>query len=227
MRAVGIDACRGGWVAVTLDDGQVSAVHVRTGLAEVLAECPDAAAIGLDMPLGLVQGGWRQADELAATRLGACRSRVFRVPPRPVWNAATHREAVSVCRQLTDPPAGFSVQAWGLKEKLQQADELRARLPDQLFEVHPELSFAALNDGTPIAAGKKTWNGQMARRALLASAGIRLPSDLNEAGAMPADDILDAAAAAWSANRIASGQASSLPHPPQPDDTGRPIAIWY
>jgi predicted RNase H-like nuclease len=227
MRAVGIDACRGGWVAVTLDDGQVSAVHVRTGLAEVLAECPGAAAVGLDMPLGLVQGGWRQADELAATRLGAYRSRVFRVPPRPVWNAATHREAVSLCRQLTEPPAGFSVQAWGLKEKLQQADELRARLPDHLFEVHPELSFAALNDGTPIAAGKKTWNGQMARRALLASAGIRLPGDLNEAGAVPADDILDAAAAAWSANRIASGQASSLPDPPQPDDTGRPIAIWY
>jgi predicted RNase H-like nuclease len=87
--------------------------------------------------------------------------------------------------------------------------------------------FAALNGGTPIAAGKKTWNGQMTRRALLAAAGIRLPGDLAEARAAPADDVLDAAAAAWSAKRIASGQASSLPHPAQPDDAGHPIAIWY
>jgi predicted RNase H-like nuclease len=44
---------------------------------------------------------------------------------------------------------------------------------------------------------------------------------------VPADDILDAAAVAWTATRIASGRAASLPSPPQPDDAGRPIAIWY
>jgi predicted RNase H-like nuclease len=55
---------------------------------------PDAVVIGVDMPLGLVQRGWRQADELAAARLGAHRSRVFRVPLRPVWTAATHREVL-------------------------------------------------------------------------------------------------------------------------------------
>jgi predicted RNase H-like nuclease len=43
---------------------------------------------------------------------------------------------------------------------------------------------------------------------------------------VPADDILDAAAVAWSATRIARGQADSFPRPPQPDDTGQPIAIW-
>jgi predicted RNase H-like nuclease len=227
MRVVGVDACRGGWVAVVLDDGQLADVQAAVRLAEVVAACPDAAAIGVDMPLGLVQHGWRQADELAAARLGPHRSRVFRVPPRPVWDVVTHREAVALCRELTDPPAGFSVQAWGLKEKLLEADELRARLPWQLFEVHPELSFAALNGGTGVAASKKTWNGQMSRRALLASAGICLPDGLAEAGTVPADDILDAAAAAWTASRIASGHASSLPHPPQKDDAGHPIAIWH
>jgi predicted RNase H-like nuclease len=47
------------------------------------------------------------------------------------------------------------------------------------------------------------------------------------AGTVPADDILDAAAAGWTAARIARGQASSLPHPPQPGEAGQPIAIWY
>lgn len=227
MRAVGIDAYRSGWVAVVLDDGRVSAIHLRKELAELAAACPDAAAVGVDMPLGLLQRGWRTADKLAAVRLGAQRSRVFLVPPRPVWNAVTHQEAVGLCRQLTDPPAGLSLQAWGLKKKLQEANRLRDRMPDRLFEVHPELSFAALNGGTPITASKKSWNGQMARRALLAGVGIRLPDDLAEAGAVPADDILDAAAAAWSTSRIAGGRAVSLPDLPEPDDTGRPIAIWY
>jgi predicted RNase H-like nuclease len=227
LRVVGVDAWRGGWVAVELADGEVTAVWLATGLADIVAAFGDAAVFGVDMPLGLVARGWRQADELAAARLGAQRSRVFRVPPRPAWDAPTHREAVAVCRRLTEPPAGFSVQAWGLKDRLREADALRAGLPGALFEVHPELSFAALAGGTPVAAGKKTWNGQLTRRGLLAAAGMHLPDDLGAAGAAPADDILDAAAVAWSARRIAAGQAVSLPDPPQTDDAGQPMAIWY
>jgi predicted RNase H-like nuclease len=226
VRAVGVDGWRGGWVAVVLEDGRWAATIAAAGLAEITAACPDAAAVGVDMPLGLVARGWRQADDLAAARLGAQRSRVFRVPPRPAWAAATHREAVAVCRALTDPPAGFSVQAWSLRGKIAQADELRARQPGRLYEVHPELSFAGLNGGPVIAASKKSWNGQMTRRAVLARAGIRLPDDLAGAGIVPADDILDAAAVAWTAARIARGQAASFSDPPQPDDAGRPIAIW-
>ena len=227
MRAAGVDACRSGWVAVVLDDGRLVTACVRGTLAEIVAACPGTPVIGVDMPLGLVPRGWRHADELAAAGLGALRSRVFRIPPGPAWEAATHPQAVRLCRDLTDPPAGFSVQAWALKAKLGQANELRARMPGRLFEVHPELSFAALNAGTPVTASKKTWNGQMTRRALLAAAGICLPADLAEAGAVPADDILDAAAAAWTAALIARGQATSLPDPPDHDEAGLPIAIWY
>jgi len=226
VRAVGIDGWRGGWVAVVLEDGRWTATRAAAGLAELADACGAAAAIGVDMPLGLLARGWRQADDLAAARLGAQRSRVFRVPPRRAWQAPTHRDAVAVCRTLTDPPAGFSVQAWSLKEKIRQAEEVRAARPGLLFEVHPELSFAALNGGPVVAASKKTWNGQMTRRALLARAGIALPDDLAGSGVVPADDILDAAAVAWSATRIAGGRADSFPRPPQPDDTGQPIAIW-
>jgi predicted RNase H-like nuclease len=226
MRAVGVDGWRGGWVAVVLDDGRWTATRAAAGLGELLAACPGAAAIGVDMPLGLVARGWRHADDLAAARLGAQRSRVFRVPPRPAWQAATHRDAVAVCRTLTDPPAGFSVQAWSLKGKIREAEAVRADHPGRLFEVHPELSFAALDGGTVIAASKRTWNGQLTRRAALARAGIILPDDLGPAGAVPADDILDAAAVAWTAARIAGGTAGSFPDPPQPDDAGHPIAVW-
>lgn len=226
MRAIGVDAWRGGWVAVVLDDGTVTATRLAVTLDQIADAYPGAAAIGVDMPLGLLERGWREADRLAAARLGAHRSRVFMVPPRAVWEAGTHEEAVRRCRLLTDPPAGCSRQAWNLREKLLPANELHARQRHRLFEVHPEISFAELNGGTPVAAGKKTWNGQMTRRALLGQAGIRLPGDLAGAGNVPPDDILDAAVVAWSAGRIASGRASSLPHPPQAGADGAPIAIW-
>jgi predicted RNase H-like nuclease len=53
-----------------------------------------------------------------------------------------------------------------------------------------------------------------------------LPDNLGAAGDVPCDDILDATAAGWSADRIARGIASSLPDPPQFVD-GQSIAIWY
>jgi predicted RNase H-like nuclease len=226
VQVVGVDACRAGWVAVALDEGRPATTWVAADLAEIVSACPRAQVIAVDMPLGLAERGWRRADRLAVARLGAYRSRLFMVPPRPVWEAGTYQDGVNLCRRLTEPPAAFSRQAWGLKEKLHRANELYASLRDRLFEVHPETSFAELNGGPPVGAAKKTWNGQMARRALLAGASIRLPDDLAAAGVVPADDILDAAAAAWSARRIASGEASSMPSPPESGAAGLPMAIW-
>jgi predicted RNase H-like nuclease len=57
---------------------------------------------------------------------------------------------------------------------------------------------------------------------VLAAAGIVVPTDIGEAGRAGADDVLDAAAAAWSAGRIARGEARCFPHGAAP---GAP-AIW-
>jgi predicted RNase H-like nuclease len=58
-------------------------------------------------------------------------------------------------------------------------------------------------------------------------AGIVLPDDLGSAGrAAAVDDVLDAAAAAWTARRVAHGQAHPLPDPPEHLTDGRTAAIW-
>jgi predicted RNase H-like nuclease len=93
--------------------------------------------------------------------------------------------------------------------------------------VHPELSFQALAGGTPLSHAKKTWRGQHLRRALLADAGIALPDELGEADRIAADDVLDAAAAAWSARRIALGTAERLPRTPERDADGRVVEICW
>ena len=233
-RFTGVDACPGGWVAVTLSGaGAGAGIGVEGGdagtppaVTVTVARTLDGLALdgvtGIDMPLGLLATGWRTADLLARRALGRRGSCVFAIPPRPVWEQPAYANANQGCRELTG--RGMSIQAWGLRRKLLEADEFRRAAAPRLYEVHPELSFAALGGGTPLADSKHTRAGLAARRALLAQAGIVVPP--RAAGAAE-DDLLDAAAVAWSAARVAAGAAVTLNDPAQRADDGREIAIRY
>ena len=224
MRVTGVDACRRGWVAVRLDTARpgglrVDAVRVHASLAGVLEE-DEASVVGIDMPLGLLETGWREADRAARGLLGPRRSSVFAIPPRAVWAQASYQAANQRCRELTGQ--GFSIQAWGLRAKLLEADLYRATCGHPLYEVHPELAFGALA-GAPLEHSKHTEAGRELRRELLGRAGLVVPL----VPRAPVTDTLDAAAVAWSAWRIATGHAVVIPGRPQQDDQGREIAIRY
>jgi predicted RNase H-like nuclease len=220
--SVGADGFPGGWVAVELHDGEFAKAWVASTVEVLFAGVPDGAFVGVDMPVGLVDSGWRTADLRARGLVGRRHNSVFRIPPRGVWRADDLAEAQRRCRDLTG--AGLSAQTWSLRRKILEVSSY----PGRLFEVHPEVVFAAIA-GRPLPHGKRTWNGQAARRALLARAGVVLPDDLGPAGAVPVDDVLDAAVVAWCASRIGWGEARHVPDPPAEHDriTGRPIVIWY
>jgi predicted RNase H-like nuclease len=248
MRVTGVDACKRGWVAVTLQaPGPVLAtVRMHASLAGVLDDIPGsdpATIVGIDMPLGLVEAGWRDADRLARGLLGPRRSSIFAIPPRPVWAQATYQAANQRCRELTGQ--GFSIQAWGLRPKLLEANEYVRSCGHRMYEVHPELAFGAIA-GAPLPHSKHTAPGRDLRRELLAAAGIILPvtpprtvsSAAASASAWPATlapraprlpvtDTLDAAAVAWSAWRIAAGKAVVIPDQPQLDRHGHEITIRF
>ena len=96
----------------------------------------------------------------------------------------------------------------------------------RVVEVHPELSFAAMASA-PLADAKTTWTGMQCRRRLLLTEGVDVDADLGTAGRRAGvDDLLDAAAVAWTARRVARGQAISRPDPPEIVDDGWPAAIW-
>jgi predicted RNase H-like nuclease len=225
MRVAGVDACRGGWVAVwPTAAGRAITVRVGTSLGALLAPDLDPAAptiVGIDMPLGLLETGWREADRAARGLLGPRRSSVFAIPPRAVWAQASYQAANQLCRELTGQ--GFSIQAWGLRAKLLEANQYRQTCGHPLYEVHPELAFGAMA-GAPLAASKHTGPGRILRRELLAQVGLELPPGLPAA---LLGDVLDAAAVAWSAGRIAAGQAVTLPSTPQHDPQNREIAIRF
>jgi predicted RNase H-like nuclease len=226
MRVTGVDACRDGWAGVELATGGtggaagVFTVRIAGSLTELLADSAAGQVVAIDMPLGLLARGWRTADQEARRRLGPRRSSIFGIPPAAVWQQPDYQAALAECRRLTGQ--GFSIQAWGLRAKLLEAGEYRRRGRQRLYEVHPELSFARLA-GAPLPEPKSRPAGQALRRSVLAAAGLDLPDD--PAWRRSAADVLDAAAVAWTAGRIAAGQATVLPDPPQTGEDGLEIAI--
>lgn len=218
---MGVDACKSGWVGIRLADS-VTAHFART-IDELVRNIGAVAVVAIDIPIGLPAAGRRTADVEARARLGARRSSIFLTPVRAAIAETTHDRASAVNRELAGE--GMSIQAFGLFPKIREVDTWRRAAPCRVVEAHPELSFRALA-GAPLPDSKKTWAGMSHRRALLADHGIVLPDDLGEAGRRAAvDDILDAAAVAWTAARVAAGTAKPLPDPPDEFDDF-PVAIW-
>lgn len=234
MIAVGVDACPGGWVAVVVAEDAVGTVHRATlkaigavhgaTLEAMGAQLPHADGFGVDIPIGMPTDGPRSADVAARRFLGPRRSSVFPAPVRDALAAATYAEANATSRRVTGH--GLSRQAYALAPKILEAEQWCERHPTPVREVHPEVSFAVLL-GHPAAASKKTWSGVRERLVALEGAGIVL-GDLPGAGSRAGvDDVLDAAAAAWTTARLLRGRARSFPDPPDIDPaTGRPVAIW-
>lgn len=225
---LGLDACKAGWAGICWSGGAavrgVYGSDVRAALAAALQVAPVRVA-GIDIPIGLPDSTGRRADIEARDRLRPHGSRVFATPPRPALEAEAYAEARAIGRRLSGQ--GVSAQAYALRQRVLDVDAyVRDRPAPRVVEVHPELSFAEMA-GRPVAWPKRTWRGQHERRRLLAAQGLAVPDDLGLLGDIAqADDILDAAAAAWTALRVARGQAFSLPATPEVFSDGWPAAIW-
>ncbi len=217
-RVLGVDGARGGWVVVALEAGRFVECAVVTSIGDLVGD--PARVIGIDMPMGETTPGARASDTAARAFLGPRRSTIFPSPPLAAAGL-DYDQARRVAIRLTGK--SLSRQAWNLLPKIVDAAPHWASDPARFREVHPECSFATMA-GAPLPSRKQTAEGRAARRGLLTSCGIdvapvRLP------GTRP-DDLLDAAAVAWSAHRVATGVAFSLPDPPEPDSHGRPVAVW-
>lgn len=222
MLAVGIDGWKSAWVAVALVDGRVREVVVFGALADAVAAFGAEGALAVDVPIGLPECGRRAADVAAKRLLGPRASSVFYAPPRAAVAAPTYREANRLAWSLCGH--GVSAQAYRLGPKIAEAEAV-AVAGGRLVEAHPEVTFAAMAGG-PLRSSKRSWNGQAERRLLLERVGIALDDVLpGRAGEAPVDDVLDAAAAAWTAQRVAAGEARSVPDPPEVMG-GRRVAIW-
>ena len=222
MAYVGVDACKGGWIAVILRDGEASTQFVEH-IEDLPMVVPSILQIAIDIPIGFAGAQTRKADVAAKKFLGRRSSTVFFVPPRAVVQAPTYEAAARLSREIMG--VGLSRPSYGLRNKILEVDQWLVSAPCPVSEAHPEISFAALL-GSPVATSKKTWAGMVTRRAALQSIGIGFENVPEEVGRRAAvDDLLDAGILAWTALRIWNGEAISFPDPPDVDPDGRAIAI--
>jgi predicted RNase H-like nuclease len=210
---------------VALDDGVVLEVRVVETIAQAL-ERYRPAAVGIDMPVGLVDEP-RDTDAAARALLPGRASSVFSTAVRAVvdgWasGALTSHTEASAC-SVEVLGAGLSQQAWRLVPKMAEVERLAAD-GVALTEVHPKLAFATVA-GAPLPR-KRSWPGIRLRSELLVELGLDLPARFPGDTAAAPDDVVDAAICAW----VADGVAGAGPVRPVPERTdqrahGRPIVI--
>jgi predicted RNase H-like nuclease len=209
VQVTGVDGTKGGWVAIVLDDGRFARDYVLRPVESTFAELAEARVVGIDVPIGF---GPREADAAARALLTGMASTVFSIPPREVLETPF------------GPGLGLSAQAHALGPRIVHVTRLAGSDP-RFHEVHPEVSFWAMNGSRPLRHRKKSAGGALERIELLRRQGIAL-ANLTGGASVPLDDVLDAAAAAWTAQRIWGGTAKSLPDPPELLE-GLAVAIWY
>jgi predicted RNase H-like nuclease len=188
--AAGIDGCAAGWIIATMD-GVVVVPKLRL---------EDFTVVGIDMPMGLIDGPPRACDVAARRYLARAGSSVFPAPPRAALCCADYPSALAASRAATG--RGISKQTFNIMAKVLELDLLiDPTETDRVIEVHPECAFKTLNGDDPLPP-KKTASGQGVRRQLL-SKHFDVPAVAPRGARL--DDMLDAYAVLWSVRRFQRG----------------------
>jgi predicted RNase H-like nuclease len=230
MRVGGVDGCRAGWLCVARDpvSGAASA-QVYGTVAELVAGTRDLAVVAIDVPIGLADVEPRQCDIEARRLLGPARaSSVFPTPVRAALDAATYEEACA--RSAAACGRRLSRQTFNILDRIRDVDRALRAAPElqrRFHEAHPEVCFHVWHGG-PLGHGKRTAEGRTERRALVAAAFGPLFETVRGAwprGAVADDDILDAGATLWTAERVVRGEAWTMPAAPPRDRHGLPMRM--
>jgi predicted RNase H-like nuclease len=189
------------------------------------------AVLAIDIPIGLRDEGPRDCDLAARRLLGRPRgSSVFPAPVRAALDGTDYAKASELHYQADG--RRLTLQAFGILPKIREVDDLLTQNPSLqniVHEVHPELSFAIWNRGVPMTEHKIRVAGRVERESLIAAHwqdGLRvaLVTQLKGSRYKP-DDLNDALAALWTAERIYNGTAQKFPSVPSHDSRGLKMEI--
>ena len=232
MDVAGVDGCPGGWLVVIAAADQslrLQTILVAPTFEQVLNRTKGCEAIGVDIPIGLSERDRRRPDVEARRVLRPLRhSSVFPSPLRQVLIATSYREACEISQRFHVEKKKISKQTYALMRKIKEVDDLMTpALQNRVHEVHPEVCFWALNGHQPLSDYKRSPAGEQQRRELLARVFANDPAEFDVPISAAQDDIYDACAAAWTANRIARGTQERLPDHPDIDTRGLRMEIVY
>jgi len=221
MILAGVDGYKNGWVVIWDCNGTTS-VECVDDLQDILERKPQIAIV--DIPIGLLEIGTREADDRARGFLKKRSCCVFTAPTRPMLECDSY-DLAAQCRRRIEGKS-ITKQAWAIFPKIKEADRLLTpELQQTVREGHPEVSFAMMNSGTPLAESKHTSAGQQARIKLLRASFPNVEPSLEQNRKMR-KDVIDAYAMLWTARRVSGGSALALPQNSVIDVCGLSMQIW-
>lgn len=239
FQVAGVDGCKAGWfvatTSVTMENEtgtscefNLKNVFIAGTFTDVLSKTSDYKLVCVDIPIGLSDSNAPRECDVAARKLlrRPRASSIFPAPIRPCLAAKDYETARKICIENTGKK--LNRQSFALLEKIRQVDDLMTpTLQHQVREIHPEISFWALNNKKPIQQSKKTVPGQAQRHKLLQEIFTDMDSILAQVPphGYVMDDALDALAAAWTAEQAVIGKAKTLPEKPPLDSKGLRMEI--
>ena len=233
MDFIGVDGCKKGWFAVTLDSAGSWQIYLHKTIENLWNASTLASMIFIDIPIGLPNSNRRVCDLETRRLLGRRGSSLFAVPCRKALQAKSYRQACQINKQVTG--VKLSIQTWNLFAKIKEVDtwlqNAREAQP-KIRESHPELCFWALAGARTMAYSKKTAQGFAERYSILiqnySQTGAIVEQALNQfrRKALGRDDILDALALAVSA-KLGLKSIRTVPYNPPRDKRGLPMEIVY
>jgi predicted RNase H-like nuclease len=231
----GVDGCKGGWLvgifSVNESKCRLKSLTVAKNFEEVVSKTENCKAVCVDIPIGLNEDeNPRKCDVEARKILAAPRaSSVFPPPVRQCLSAKNYEDACDVSLKVKGKK--LSRQSFLIMDKIRQVDELMTpMLQKRIREIHPEVSFWALNNDTAMQYKKKRGIGRNERLKVLSRQFTNISDKalmlLKPKGSAP-DDVIDVFVAGWTAAQVLKRHIKTLPEKPEVDSRGLRMEIVY
>jgi len=213
---IGIDGCKSGWITAKILENKSISFQIIENLNDRYLQESNLSHIGIDIPLQLSHSGKRLAEIEARSLL---KNRACTIFSPPTLNALRAKSYIDACDvNFKECGKRISKQSWNLFPKIREAQaflENNSISKLGIFEVHPELSFMAMNDMSLIVESKKTDIGREIRINLIKKFFPRFSfksvrNKFKKTQVLD-DDILDSISVLWSTQRIVDNIANFVP----------------
>lgn len=221
---IGVDGCKGGWIAAIYDRGSFE-IKKYSSVDELVEANKNYNELLIDMVIGLQSNKDEVRPDNAARALIPGRtSTIFAVPARQAVYAETRAAIREANKSALDKD--LPAQAIAIIPKMRELDEFLQENPahkNRLKESHPEVCFSRLN-GSVVMSRKADEAGITERVGIIKQYMPEITEEYiyQEAKRFKcnADDIVDSIVLCITANLVAQGKTDVIPEVVQEDVTG-------
>ena len=221
---IGVDGCKGGWIATIQDKGTLR-IEKYKSIDELVRANDDYDELLIDMAIGLQSSiDDVRPDNAARALIPGRTSTIFSVPARQAVYADTKKEIREANKKALgkDLPA----QAIAIIPKMRELDEFLQDNPihkNRIKESHPEVCFSRLN-GSVVMSRKADHEGIVERVRIIKDYFPNITEEFvfQEAKKFQcnADDIVDSIVLSITANLAVQGKSDVIPEKVQEGATG-------